>query len=79
MEEKKHLDCKAANLHGPVGIHGTRSAFYSDDHPVLKMFFGFVKKYDWSSDESDVTSAGAISHKFGHVISKQNSTFTGSR
>ena len=54
MQEKKHLDCKAANTHGPVGIHGTTSAFYSNDHPVLKMFFRVVKEYDWSSDESDI-------------------------
>ena len=55
MQEKKNLDCKAANNHGPVGIHGTTSAFYSNDHPVLKMFFRVVKEYDWSSEDSDVS------------------------
>ena len=78
MQEKKNLDCKAANENGPVGIHGTTSAFYSNDHPVLKMFFRIVKEYDWSSDESDVSKEN-IGEEFQEALeqSRFENTYCG--
>lgn len=54
MAEKKNLVCDEADSHGPVAIHGTTSAFYSNDHPVLKILFRIFKEFDWMSEDNQV-------------------------
>lgn len=47
MAEKKNIVCKEADSNGPVAIHGITSAFFGDDHPVLKIMYRVFKEYDW--------------------------------
>ena len=51
MPEKKHLVCEQADKIGAVAIHGTTSAFYSTDHPVLKILFRIFKEFDWMTGD----------------------------
>ena len=59
MPEKAHLQCKTATGEdgqgkGPIAIHGTTSAFYSTDHPVLKILFRVFKEFDWMTEDNEV-------------------------
>ena len=59
MAEKKNIVCNEADENGPVAIHGITSAFFSDEHPVLKMMYRTFKDYDWrDKNEKAMKSIG---------------------